>query len=74
LDLPRLQSLLKHWRANPPAHVQLGNIAAGLGTWKAPAPEAASAPSGADVPFDFLQAALAAGGVFTGTTPDPTNG
>jgi hypothetical protein len=54
--------------------VQLGNIAAGLGTWKAPAPEAASAPSGSDVSFDFLQAALAAGGVFTGTTPDPTNG
>lgn len=68
MDLPRLQGLLTHWRTNPPVHVQLGNVAAFLGAWK-PTPA-----EGAEVPFDFLQAALAAGGVFTGTTPDPTNG
>lgn len=68
MDLPRLFALTKHWRANPPTHVQLGNIAAGLGTWKPPSGDG-DAPASPEMSFDFLNAALGAGGVFTGKTP-----
>jgi hypothetical protein len=76
LDLPRAQALMAYWRAHPPTHQLLGYIAEGIGAWKPPADASKAAPAGADMPFGFLQDALAAGGLFTGSTSttDPTQG
>jgi hypothetical protein len=76
LDLPRAQALMAYWRQHPPAHQLLSYIAEGIGAWKPPADPSKAPAAGADMPFEFLQDALASGGLFTGSTSttDPTHG